>query len=69
MEPMTWLTVRTEATRSRTWVGEGPLTEATMVLQSLAVFPAEEQAIHHTEQAAFGGKLRIGEAEWKDACC
>jgi hypothetical protein len=50
MKAVTWFTVRTKATCSRARVGEGSLAETAMVLQSLTVFPAEEQAVHHTER-------------------
>lgn len=49
MKAVTWLTMCTEAACSSTRVGKRPFTEAAMVLQSWAVFPAEEQAVNHTE--------------------
>jgi hypothetical protein len=55
MKAVTWFTVRTKATGPRAGVGEGSLTEAAMVLQSLTVFPTEEQAVHHTGESTVAG--------------
>lgn len=49
---MTWLAMRAKAACSSSRVGERALTEAAMMLQSLAVFPAEEQAVDHFRQGA-----------------
>ena len=47
---MTWLTMSAKAACSSSRVGERSFTETAMVLESLAIFPAEEQTVHHTGQ-------------------
>lgn len=55
---MTWFTVSTKTTCSRPGVGKRSLTETAMMLQSLTVFPTEEQAIYHAGQGTVEGEQR-----------
>src|SRR5690242_6031409 len=50
VEAVTWLTVRAKTACSSSGVGERTLAEATMMLQRLAIFPTEDQAVDHIGQ-------------------
>jgi hypothetical protein len=52
MKAVAWLSMGAEATCACTRMGQWSVTEATMVLQSLAILPSKEQAVDHDEVQA-----------------